>query len=282
MSADIDTYVTAIPGDELFADHTYQRELDLPRTRKIASQRDRRLVGIIDVADRGEHARPRYAVIDGQHRWAAATLANNTTDTVVMVCNVHTGLTVTDEAELFDRLNRQRVRITTWDHWKARRAAKDPTVEAIERTVTAAGLAIDASARTGHIRCTSTLEKLHALGGAALISSTLATIIEVWGRDVVAFDAPLVHGIGLINHHLANDIDQQRFCLALLDVLPQQVKAQALGLRQMTSGTMPRLVAIALMTHYNKRPGRKILVSARTFGGAAHPAGNAASGAAAS
>ena len=35
----------------------------------------------------------------------------------------------------------------------------------------------------------------------------------------------------------------------------------------MTTGSTAKLVAITIMAGYNKRPGRKILVSARTFGG---------------
>lgn len=258
-----DTYITAIPAEQLFVDHHYQRDLDMPRAKRMANDWDRRMVGILDVADRGDTATPRYSVIDGQHRWAAAALLD---DTPILVCNVHTGLTLEDEAELFDRLNRERRRITTWDHWHARKASGDRTVRAIEKTCAALKLRIDPAPRNGNIRCTATLEKLHSLGGNALIERTLHTVVEVWGRDVAGFDAPIVHGLGLLYHHLGGDIDSARLYHSLLDVLPQQLKAQALSLRQMTTGTTPKLVAIAVMSLYNKRAGRKILVSTRSFG----------------
>ena len=67
-----DTYVAVVEPGECFTDPTYQRLLDVPRARKIANSWDRRLIGLIEVSDRGPEAIPRYAVIDGQHRWAAA------------------------------------------------------------------------------------------------------------------------------------------------------------------------------------------------------------------
>lgn len=264
-----DTYVTALPAASLFVDHAYQRPLDMPRAKNMAKEWDPRLVGIIDVSDRGEQEDgPRYAVIDGQHRWAAAALNNTPT----LVVNVHTGLTVAEEARLFDRLNRERRRITTWDHWNARKAAGDRTVTAIERTVTALGLTIDSAPRAGHVRCTATLEKLHKLGGTKLIHNTLTLVVDVWGRDVAGFDAPLVHGIGLVLHHLRDAVETNRLYEAMLDVVPRQLKSQALALREMTTGSQPKLVAIAIMNLYNKRPGRRILVSTRTFGESARNA----------
>jgi len=259
-----DNYVTALPADDLFVDHTYQRDLDMSRAKKMAKDWDRRLVGIVDVSDRGESTPGRrYAVIDGQHRWAAAALTDNTP---LLVCNVHTDLSVAEEAALFDRLNRERRRITTWDHWNARKASGDRTVRSIEAAVDKLGLTIDPAPRLGHIRCTATLEKLHQLGGVSLIDKTLRTIVEVWGRDLAGFDAPIVHGIGLVYHYLADPIDDSRLYESLLEVVPRQLKSQALALRDMTTGSQPKLVAIACMTLYNKRPGRKILVSTRTFG----------------
>lgn len=269
-----DSFVSPIAVADLFADDTYQRPLDPARARKMGAAWERRLAGIVEVSDRGENSAPRYAVIDGRHRWAAAELAGID----VLVANVHTGLTLADEAKLFDRLNRERRRITTWDHWNARRAAGDHTVLAIERAVAAVGLAIDPAPKAGNVRCTATLEKLHALDGPDLISAVLNVAQEAWGRDVAGFDAPIVHGLGLVLFHLHSDLDPRRLVESLLDVRPQNLKAAAANLRGMTTGSTAKLVAITVMAGYNKRPGRKILVSARTFGGTsrnAHSVGGA-------
>lgn len=257
-------YVTAVTVDDIFADPTYQRELDAPRARKMAAAWDRRLAGIIEVSDRGEHACPRFAIVDGQHRWAAAGLLATPP---VLVANVHSGLAVADEALLFDRLNRERHRPTTWDHWNARRAGGDQTVTVIETVVTTCGLAVRNAPTEGSLRCTHSLEKVVKLGGAELLGDTLALITDVWDQRLDALDAPIVHGIALVLHHLAQPIDVERLADALLGVLPRQLKTQALALRDMTTGSQPVLVAIAVMALYNRKPGRKLLVSNRTFHG---------------
>ena len=70
------TYIDAVAVDELFVDHSYQRPLDTARARQLARTWDRRLAGVVEVSDRGAGQAPRYAIIDGQHRWAAAHCLN--------------------------------------------------------------------------------------------------------------------------------------------------------------------------------------------------------------
>ena len=170
---------------------------------------------------------------------------------------MHTGLTLAEEAALFDRLNRQRRAPTTWDHWFARRASKDETVEKIEKAVAAVGLKIDPAPKDGNVRCTSTLEKLAALGGRKLVEETLRLVVDCWGKRLDAYDAPIVHGLGLVLHYLDAPIDRARLWESMLDIMPRQLKTQALALRDMTNGSQPKLVAVAVMTLCNRRAGKK-------------------------
>lgn len=258
-----DVYVTVVAPADVFADPSYQRAVDMGRARTMAATWDRKLAGIIEVSDRGEIA-PRYAVIDGQHRWVAAGLLDEPT---ALVANVHTGLTVADEAALFDKLNRQRRQTGTFDHWRARRIAGDPTVVGIEQIAAGKNLIVDLSPSDGRIACVAALEKIAKLGGLELVDDTLGLIVEVWGPRRDALDSPIVHGIALVLHYLREPLDLTRLGDAMLDVIPRHLKSQAHALRDITDGATPKLVAIALMTLYNKRPGRRILVSTRTFGG---------------
>jgi hypothetical protein len=230
------------------------------------------MAGIVEVSDRGTEHQPRYAVIDGQHRVAAAGILEQPP---VLVANVHSGLTIAQEAGLFDKLNRQRRAPTTWDHFVARRTAGDSTVLGIEKAVTAVGLRIDPAPKDGNVRCTSTLEKLAALGGPKLVEETLRLVNDCWGRRLDAYDAPIVHGLGLVLHYLNEPIDRARLWESMLDVMPRQLKTQALSLREMTHGSQAKLVALAAMTLYNRRPGKKIPVSTHTFGSTARNAHSA-------
>jgi len=258
-----DAYVTAMAVSELFIDHSYQRPLDKRRAKQMAAAWDRRMAGIIEVSERPADAAPRYAVLDGQHRVAAAALLPAAP---MLVVNVHSGLSIAEEAALFDRLNRQRRAPTTWDHWVSRRTAQDPMVLRIDKAVRAVGLTIDPAPKDGNVRCTSTLEKLAALGGPSLVEETLRLVFDCWGKRLDAFDAPIVHGLGLVLHYLDDPLDRPRLWESMLDMMPRQLKTQALALRDVTHGSQAKLVALAVMALYNRRPGKKILVSSNTFG----------------
>lgn len=259
-----DIYPDAIAVAEMFVDHTYQRDPNMTRVRRIAQHWDRRLAGLLEVSDRGPHSNPRFAVIDGQHRYEAAKLHD---PAAVLVAQVHTGLTVADEATLFDKLNRQRKQPNHWDTWRARRAAGDPAVTTIESIARSHGLAVEMSPADGCVACTTALEKIVRLGGAELLDSTLRLTAAVWNGQRDSLDAPIVGGLALILHHLASDIDHERLTTALLNLAPHQIKSKVNAIAELTNGTKPTLTALAIMSFYNKRPGRKIEVTTRSFGG---------------
>lgn len=124
-------YVASLRADQIFADPAYQRPLDLPRVRKMAAAYDPTLLGVVDVSDRGPAHSPRYAVINGQHRRALVLRADPDGLATHLVCNVHRGLTVEQEAALFYDIDRTTRRLSTWDRWNARRAAGDPMIAEI-------------------------------------------------------------------------------------------------------------------------------------------------------
>ncbi|KAB7752781.1 DUF6551 family protein [Mycolicibacterium mucogenicum] len=253
-----DVYTTTLRPSECFVDQTYQRLLDVARARTITASWDRRLVGIIEVSDRGPDASPRYAVVDGQHRWAAARFLQNPPQ---LVANVHEGLTVEQEAELFDKLNRQRRQPTTWDHWKARRAAGDTTVAAIERVVAKAGLVVtETTGRDGAVWCISTMEKIFASGGPELLQMTLDVITIAWGHQRAAVEAPMVHGIAMALQTFDGRISAQRLDDALTAVAPKRIRVMATTLRDDAgmTGSLAKLTAVAIINLYNGLPGAKL------------------------
>lgn len=259
-------YVVPVTVDELFVDPEYQRVLDVPRARGYAAHWDRRLAGILEVSDRGDDTNPRYAIIDGQHRWAAAKCL---TSPPLLVANVHEGLTIRQEAELWDKFNRERRRPDSWAHWRARRAAGNQGIIAIDAVCEKHGLIVDPTPKDGCISAMSTLEKIVKLGEGEtkLLDDTLQLITMVWSDRRDAVDAAIVHGVALILYHLNKQVDPERLVDTLMGILPRQLKTNAAAMRELSPGTMPVCTAIAIMTLYNKKPGGKLLVSHRTFGG---------------
>lgn len=268
--ADPDVYVTAISTSEVFVDTTYQRPCDPARARSMARDWNPRLAGIIEVSDRGPTSTPRYAIIDGQHRWAAAQRLD---EPPMLVANVHVGLTVAEEAKLFDQLNRARKKVNVFEHYKARLASGDWIIERIQAVLDRRGLIVDPAPKDGCIGCVGTLEKVADIDDA-LLDETLGLILDIWGRRRDGLDAPIIHGLALILHSLRDDIDLERLVDALLDVMPRHLKTSAVALRDVQSGTLPVLTALVIMERYNKKPGRKVTVTARSFGGVGRGGGN--------
>jgi hypothetical protein len=251
-------YVTAVTVDEVFADPTYQRILDTARARAIASAWDRRLAGILELSDRGETKFPRYAVLDGQHRWAAAGYLQAPPP---LVANVHSGLTVADEADLFDKLNRQRKQISTWDHWRARRAAGDELVVAIEAIAFKHGLRVhEQSGKDGVVTCCSTLEKIAtSRGGIDLIDATFRIVGAAWGDQREAYDSPIILGAALMIYSFADKMESaDRLIETLAELPPRRIRYTATAMRDTTPGSLAKLTAIVILNLYNKRPGPKL------------------------
>ncbi|MBJ8342813.1 hypothetical protein JGU71_28375 [Antrihabitans sp. YC3-6] len=247
------TFITALPVTSMFVDHSYQRDCDLKRARHMAEVWDPQLVGVLDVADRGEHHAPRYSVINGQHRWMAAKLLNKKLHLAV---NVHTGLSVAEEAKLFDEIDRNTKALTTWDRWYARRAAGDPTVREIERIVADCGLEITQNPGDKHVQCCTTLERIWTRADAEVLAKTLTLILDVWSGLPDSMNAAVIEGVSwLIDYHDL-DLNTGRLGDAMCELTPRQLRARGSTLREQgDKGSLPILVAHVLTGLYNKTPG---------------------------
>lgn len=272
-------YVLAIPVSDIFADHTYQRPLDRQRVQDMAATFDQRLLGVIEVSDRGAGASPRYAVVEGQHRWATVALRE---PYAAIAARIHSGLTVAEEAQLFLGIDIHRRRLTTWNRWKARRAQHDPTVVAIEATVARVGLRVDGAPKDGTLRCTAMLEKVaRSRGGHALLRDSLRLLHQTWGPQQSAYDAALVGGMAVFLDVFGDEeyFDDDNLVDALIDLTPDRVsffaKAKKTGGKH-GGGALPKFVAIALHERYNlhQRAGERLTMPSG-FRGVLRPAGPA-------
>ena len=244
------SYITSLPCGELFADHTYQRELDERRCKAMASTWDPRLVGVLDVSDRGPDAQPRYAIINGQHRWWAAGLVDGQTH---LVCNVHIGLDVAAEARLFNEIDAGTKKITNWDRWYARRAAGDQVVAAIDRMCEAEGWVVNHNPGQHHLQCCSALEWVYNRCIPETITHTLQLIGDVWPGDPEGVKAPVIKGVAVAVHDYADAIDTGRLADVVSAVTPKQLAARAheLAARGYT-GSHAKLITTAIIAAYNK------------------------------
>lgn len=248
-------YVMAIAGGQLFADRTYQREVAHRRVKQMAAEFDPRLLGVLEVSARDDG---RYAILDGQHRHAAAASVRG--DAALFVCQVHEGLTVEDEARLFHEINTVRKQLNFWDKWKSRRAAGDERVLAIEQVLANNGLKVDPAPRDGNIAAMAALEIIaDEIGGLELLDQVVVVLLSAFGRDRAAFGSIIMEGLGyVLAIYPPDELDRDRLVRQLSEMPVRQLQARAMGLREMHKGRHGRLVAAVIVDQYNRGAGRKV------------------------
>ena len=250
-------YIAALPIDQLFADHTYQRELDEVRVQRMAANYRIALVGIIEVSRRSDD---RYAILDGQHRWA--TIRDVSFDAARpphLACRVHEGLTLTDEAALYHQLNTTRKQLTGWDRWLARRGAGDPTVVTIEQTLARHDLIVGPGAGDNVFRATRAAEIVTSLGGVALLDQVINVIRAAWPADQSGMDGAIVHGLGhVLDNYSREELDTARLIEVLTGMTPRQLTARASAARELHTGTLDRLTGHVIVDRYNASKGDRV------------------------
>lgn len=176
-----------LSSDELLIDPSYQRPIDEKRVARMADDFRPEMLGALEVSQRNGH----FAVFDGQHRLAAAKLRDFDT----LPCLVHTDMTVSEEADLFNRLQRDRKGVHPVDAYKARLTAGDPTITEIEKILSSTGFAVRYKPGPAAIASVKTLERVYQRGNLA---DTLKFITDAWGGDPSSTDWTLIEAVSQI------------------------------------------------------------------------------------
>jgi hypothetical protein len=241
-------YVGVVRTDQVFADARYQRPLQKPRAAAMAKAWNPRMVAVIDVSDRGPGTvGRRFAVVNGQHRWAAAQLAG----VEQLAATIHEGLDLAGEAALMHQLDQTTKKLSGHDQWRARRAAGDEAVLAVEQIAARHGLRVDSALADGVLRSYGAAEKLWRAG---TLDTALGVLIAAYGTAAAGTQAPLLTAVGALLQ-LHPDLDVARLVRALAGARPEQLRATATALREVESGPLHELMARAVAGAYNKTAG---------------------------
>ena len=220
----------------------------------MAGHLDVALLGALEVSARESGG---YAILDGQHRWAAVLQAGG--DDTHLVCHVHTGLSAHDEARLALDIDTRRAAWSWWDRWKAHRSEGDSQTLAIDEILQRYQLRIDPAPREGHVRATKAVETIVAdLGGYELLDRVLAILTAAFGRGIDGLDGAILQGTALVLGRYGPELDVDRLVTRLQALPPRQLRTRALALRENQRGTIPRLCAAVIVEHYNGGRGRNL------------------------
>lgn len=244
---------------DIYADSRYQRPTDEARVRRYADEFNPDALGLPFVSEHIRGGRPKFAVIDGQHRHAAALLAFGGDQ--MIECEVIRGLSVEQEAKLFRERNAS-VKLTALIAFLAGVTSGDEECTAINKIVESVGLKVSVVRGDRIVQGVRALQKVYrgdrglAGGKNALpLKRTLMVLNDAWGPSVEAYNAELIHGLGLFMTRHGDVVDVDSLVQKLRGYPGGSVRliGDAKGLRSINGGGMlAHAVADIITKTYNK------------------------------
>jgi hypothetical protein len=227
-------------------DARYQRNLDEKRVRNMVESFDEDRLGVFTVSHRKDDS---YWMLDGQHR--KALLAAVGKEDLSVLCFVHEGLSLDEEAAWFIALQEGRVSVCAMDKFRARLVAKEPVACEIASIAKAAGLLL--FARTSEFKVVA----VQAIEWAHTKKQNLPAVFRVlreWANgDRRAFDGAMVKAVAsFLAYYPSADPD------VLVSALATKKPVEIMSLITRAASTRPRWVAACdvLREQYNKKISR--------------------------
>lgn len=243
------TLFDTIPICKMFV-AKYGRPLVVARVQQIVRSFDEKAIGTIYLSIRADG---NYAILDGQHRIAAANLKGLTT----LSSRVFIDLTYEQEAALyvkFATVNKQ----TSLDRFKARVEAREPLALDILDILNSTNLTISYSGQSaGTLQAVSTLEAIYKKGGRAHLRNVLTTIYHSWKDQPRAYVLPILYGISMFLQRYNNDntqpkLDWTRLYSKLHQLTPEILIAKSSQLKGVISQAESQaVVGMVILYEYN-------------------------------
>lgn len=184
----------------------YQRALNTAWVNKMAKNFEEGLLGVLIVSYRdGKHY-----VIDGQHRLEAAKRAG----VEDLVCQVHTGLTYETEAELFNKYNRERKKLTPLDIFKAELEAGDSGAIKISQLIESHGFILGTgggNAAHNGIVAIAMLKDIYRKEGEENLDRVLGLIRATWYGERTALQRNMLGGLSVFIKLYGDDFEDSDF-----------------------------------------------------------------------
>lgn len=199
-----------------------------------------------------------YWILDGQHRIAALKLSGFADDDLIQ-CEVYTGLTEAEEADLF-LVRDQRKAINKFDAFRIAVTAGHQKECHIEKIVQYHGCKISKSQSAGCIGATEALKFSYGLGSLVL-GRTIRILHDAYDGDRAAFDSGLVRGMSLVCQRYNGTLEDDQAVEKLSHLVggPAAIRRRADALALKTGHTKTHCTAAAIVDTLNAgRGGAKL------------------------
>ena len=171
---------------------SYQRGI-VSSYRQIRNHFDQRLFDVLTVSHRADR---RHWIIDGLQRHTARTDLEG--PGTLVFCRVLEGLDIAGEVDLFEKLNRNRTRVSAYAILDAQREAGEPDAVALFGVVEAAGLKIGQQHGAGQVGSTTQLQRIAGWDdGLGILRDALEVAIAAWGKNAGSFHANVIGGLAV-------------------------------------------------------------------------------------
>lgn len=195
----------------------YQRPVEEARVARIASNFKPEKMGAVMLSDRGNGV---YAVLDGQHRVAAARKLNLNT----VHAEVLSGLTLEQEADYFRSQNENVASLKAIDRFRAGVCAKDPHYVTIKAILDKYGFCVSSESEPKRIGSVGSLSRIVQIYGFSVLDMTLAYISATWPTDTVAIQKEMLVGVAEFASRFGKSVAPEQFAARLSTRLPSAIR----------------------------------------------------------
>lgn len=194
----------------------------------------------------------RFTVVEGQHRWKAATM-HPAIDKVPAVVVSHED--VAGEAQSFLAINRDRMAVSTVEQYWAGLTAGDATAQAISKVLQSAGC--DVVPEQGHYRPNLTnsigaIDRCLKRYGEAATRRALLVIRQAWPSEAKALRGVLITALARIIRANEKTVSDADLVAAIRMESFAKLTAHAEAFRKLSGGSSETALSKTIAELYNK------------------------------
>lgn len=196
----------------------------------------------------------KYWIVDHQHLSTAIYEMNGSDPNTPILCDVKTGLTYEQEADLYYRLNTGSKPLSFRDKMMGLIESRDAGALDFRDTVEACGYVITDRSNKSFEAMSTGWNMFNKEGGKDRLITILNLTHSCWPNNKAGVHSHLINGLALFLNHHENEYQKERFISALSVVDPKELVRKATTFyKQMDSKsfTMPYCVYTQIINSYN-------------------------------
>lgn len=250
----MNSVVQVLPANRLVVDSRVQRVLDPARVSKLVRNWKEALLGILTVSERVSGS---LVVLDGQTRLEAIRVLNGPNTNTELPCQVRTGLTEAEEAELFLHLN-DRKAVSPLDRFRIALVAEESWAIGVYKILSDSNwcvLGVDSANMENRFAPIMTATRAYERDNGASFGKAVRTFTGAWGNRNGAATVESTGGLTLF-FQKNPDVQESYMSGKLAKWTPGQFSGMAADRHRLDSMNLTRAGYVCAVAAFNK--GRKI------------------------